>query len=248
VRFYPRYDTEPAAIDDALSILRLAIEDLVGGRVAPDVSTVKTRVGTLAIPLDTVETIDLTPANFDAYKSQVLVVEQERYGTPPDAPEPSQGRGRLLLQFPMETLEATMANPHAIGIALRDRVSGRLVGYAIGSALEDHDEEGVSSDPHFGENNTFYLQAMATLPAVQNQVEIENCLLESLRERAITAGFAFLSTLIEDRLRTTGPAWFQNATVIEQIENYLRSGVDFAYLQAALQPALDQTAVVPPSS
>ena len=30
LRFYPRYDTEPSAIDEALSILRLAIEDLVG--------------------------------------------------------------------------------------------------------------------------------------------------------------------------------------------------------------------------
>src|SRR5204863_196639 len=27
VRFYPRYDTEPSAIDDAVSILRAAIED-----------------------------------------------------------------------------------------------------------------------------------------------------------------------------------------------------------------------------
>jgi len=62
---------------------------------------------------------------------------------------------RPLLQFPIETLEATVANPRAIGIAMRDRVSGRLVGYALGSALENHDEEGVTSDPHFGENNTF---------------------------------------------------------------------------------------------
>ena len=36
LRFYPRYDTEPSAIDEALSILRLAVEDLVGGRVAPE--------------------------------------------------------------------------------------------------------------------------------------------------------------------------------------------------------------------
>jgi 4-aminobutyrate aminotransferase-like enzyme len=249
LRFYPRYDTEPTAIDDALSILRLAIEDLVGGRVATDASpALKTRVGQLSIPLDTVETIDLTPENFDAYKTQVLAVEHERYGTPPDTSAAPHAGHQPLLKFQMETLEATMANPRAIGIALRDRVSGRLVGYALGSALENHDEEGVSSDPHFGENNTFYLQAMATLPAVQNHAEIENRLLESLRERAIAAGFAFLSTLIEDRLRTTGPEWFQNATVIEQIDNYLRSGVDFAYLQAALQPVLEPTAVPQTSS
>ena len=118
---------------------------------------------------------------------------------------------RPLLQFPLEMLEATMASPGALGIALRDRVSGRYVAYALGSALENHDEEGVASDPRFGENNTFYLQAMATLPAAQNDVELENHLLDLVRERAIAAGFAFLSTLIEDRLRETGPAWFQNS-------------------------------------
>ena len=142
---------------------------------------------------------------------------------------------RPLLQFPLETLEATVANPRAIGIALRDRVSGRFVGYALGSALENHDEEGVASDPRFGENNTFFLQAMATLPTVQNSVELENHLLDSLRERAIAAGFEFLSTLIEDRLRDTGPAWLRSAAVLERIDNYLRSGICFAYLQAALR-------------
>ena len=87
VRFYPRYDTEPSAIDEALSILRAAIEDLVGGRVAAEVSpALKVRVGTLSIPLDTVDVVDLTPANFGAHKLQILEVEQERYG--PAAPYP----------------------------------------------------------------------------------------------------------------------------------------------------------------
>ena len=71
----------------------------------------------------------------------------------------------------------------------RDRVSGRLVGYALGSALENHDEEGSASDPHAGEGNTFYVQALATLPAVQNQAELENALLDAVRERAIAARF-----------------------------------------------------------
>ena len=96
------------------------------------------------------------------------------------------------------------------------------MGYALGSALENHDEEGVGSDPRFGENNTFYLQAMATLPTVQNDVELENYLLESLRERAIAAGFEYLSTLIEERLLETGPAWFRTAAILERIDNYLR--------------------------
>ena len=77
---------------------------------------------------------------------------------------------------------------------------------------------------------------MATLPTVQNAVELENRLLESLRERALAAGFEFLSALIEDRLRETGPAWFRSAAILERIDNYLRSGNTFAYLQVALQP------------
>jgi 4-aminobutyrate aminotransferase-like enzyme len=239
LRFYPRYDTEPSAIDEALSILRLAIDDLVGGRGAADATpALKVRVGTLAIPLDTVELVDLTPASFDTYKLQIAEVEQERYGaSAPYPPDVLRSGRRPLLQFPVETLEATIGNPRAIGIALRDRVSGRLVGYAIGSALENHDEEGVSLDPRVGENSSFYLQAMATLPTVQNSAELENYLLDALRDRAIAAGFTFLSTLIEDRLRETGPEWLRNAAVLSRIDNYLRSGVRFAYLQAALQPS-----------
>ena len=76
-----------------------------------------------------------------------------------------------------------------------------LVGYALGSSLENHDEEGVDADPHFGENNTFYLQAMATSPAVRNDSDLENDLLDSLRACAVAAGFDVLSTLIEERLR-----------------------------------------------
>jgi len=241
VRFYPRYNTEPSAVDEALSILRLAVEDLVGTTVVPKPTTstpgVKTRVGTLSIPIETIETVDLSAENFDACKLQIFAVEQERYGSaaqyPPDVL--MEGR-RPLLQFPHETLEATVAYARAIGIALRDRVSGRVVGFVLGSALENHSEEGVSVDPRLGENNTFYLQAMAVLPTVQNTVDLENYLLESLRTRALAAGFEYLSTLIEDRLRETGPAWFQRAVVLERIDNYLRSGSDFAYLQVALQP------------
>ncbi|HYR91181.1 MAG TPA: aminotransferase class III-fold pyridoxal phosphate-dependent enzyme [Terriglobia bacterium] len=241
LRFYPRYNTEPAAIDEALSILRLAIEDLLGGHLAPEAITApETRVGTLAIPLDTVEIVDLSPAGFETHKLQIRAVEQERYGNlaqyPPDV---LRAERRPLLQFPLETLEATAANPRAIGIALRDRVSGRLVGYTVGSSLEDHDEEGVAADPRLGENNTFYLHAMATLPTVQNSVELENHLLELLRARAIAAGFEFLSTLIEDRLRDTGPAWLHDGAILKRIDNYLGSGVSFAYLQVPLQSAAE---------
>jgi 4-aminobutyrate aminotransferase-like enzyme len=250
VRFYPRYDTEPAVIEEALTILRQAVEDLVGTHTAGEAPPApKIRVGTLEFPLDTIEAVDLTPATFESYKSQILAVEQERYGAgTQEAPESQRGKRRPLLQLPLETLEATASSPSAIGIALRDRVSGRLVAYALGSALEFHDEEGVGSDPRFGENNTFYLQAMATLPTAQNASDLENLLFDLLRERAIAAGFEYLSTLIEDRLRETGPAWFRDAAVLERIENYLGGGSTFAYCQVPLQPVLEPDPAGQPST
>jgi hypothetical protein len=75
---------------------------------------------------------------------------------------------------------------------------------------------------------------MAIQPAVRNASELENHLLESIRERAIAAGFLFLSTMIEARVKDTGPSWFADAAVLERVENYLRSGMDFAYIQTAL--------------
>ncbi len=235
LRFYPRYDTEPSAIDEAVSILRRSIDDLIGGDVAPHaVPAPEIRVGTLAIPTDTIELIDVAPA-FDKWSAQIASVERERYGAVGEYPPDVLRAGRRpLLQFTADTLDATAASSRAIGLALRDRVSGRLVGYALGSALENHDEEGVGSDPHFGEQNTFYLQAMATLPTIANDVELQNVLLDTIRARAIAAGFEFLSTLIEERVRDTGPSWFRRAAVLERIENYLRSGTTFAYFQVAL--------------
>lgn len=236
VRFYPRYDMEPSAIDEALAILRLAIEDLVRGRVVPEtMPTPRVRVGTLAFPLDTIEDVALTPAVFDGVKLQIMAVEQERYGAVP--PDGAPAGHRPLLQYSLDALETTAANPRAIGLGLRDRVSGRFVGYALGSALENHDEEGVASDPRFGENNTFYLQAMAILPTVQNAAELENHLLETIRARAAEAGFEHFSTLIEDRLRETGPEWLRNAVIVDRFDNYLGGGVAFVYLQAPLTPA-----------
>jgi hypothetical protein len=78
---------------------------------------------------------------------------------------------------------------------------------------------------------------MATLSTVQNSTDLENFLLDALRDRAIRAGFEFFSTLIEERVVETGPEWIRRATIISRIDNYLRSGLPFVYLQAALQPA-----------
>ena len=228
VRFYPRYDTEPSAIDEALSILGDAIDDLVGGRLVSDATpALRIRVGTLTIPVDTLEVLDLTTETFEANKTQILQLEQERYD--PESP---------LLKYPSETLEATLKNPRAIGIGVRDRVSGRLVGYALGSALEDHDEEGISSDPRVGENDTFYLQALVVPPSVQNAAELENFLLDTLRPRAVATGYEYISTLIESRVLETAPDWFKVAVTHETLDNYLGSGATFAYLQAPLKTSI----------
>jgi 4-aminobutyrate aminotransferase-like enzyme len=225
IRFYPRYDTEPYAVAEALEILRASIEDLVGGRVLSDASqALRIRVGTFTMPLDTLDLVDITPATFDSQQTQILALESDRYD--PESP---------LLKYPAETLEATVKNTKPVGIALRDKVSGRLVGYALGSALEDHDEEGISSDPRAGENDTFYLQAITVSPSAQNAVELENCLLDAVRARALAAGYAYFSTLIDARSKDTGPAWLQGAAELERIENYLGSGTKFLYLQAPLK-------------
>jgi hypothetical protein len=182
--------------------------------------------------------VELTAAVFDTLKQQVADVEQARYGDAAQYPPDVLRAGhRPLLQYPLETLETTAADPRAIGIGLRDKVSGRLVGYALGSSLENHDEEGVASDPHFGENNTFYLQAIATLPTVQNAADLENCLLDAAHARAAAAGFEYLSVLIEERVRESGPAWLREGEVLRHIDNYLRSGIAFVYVQAALPRA-----------
>ncbi len=237
VRFYPRFNTEPYAIDEALSILRLAVEDVVGRAPSDAPGGVKVRVGTLEMPLDTIEVVDLVPATFESLKLQILAVEQERYGpTAPYPPDVLRAGRRPLLQFPLETLETTMGNSGAIGVAARDRVSGRLVGYVLGSALENHDEEGSASDPHTGEGNSFYLQALATVPTVQNQAELENALLDAVRERAIAARFEYLSTLIDERVVAAGPEWLRGAAVLDRFENYLRSGSAYVYVQADLKP------------
>jgi len=164
-----------------------------------------------------------------------MAVEIERYGGSSNyAPGILRAGRRPLLQFPLEMLQGTLANPGALGVVLRDRVSGRIVAYALGSALEDHDEEGVSSDPRLGERDTFYLQAMATLPSVKNHLEVESHLLDQLRARALASGYAYLSTLIEERFHGTGPAWFRDAQLVQTVPNYLRSGLSFVYLHASL--------------
>ena len=236
LRFYPRYDTEPYAIAEALAILRRAVEDLLRERAEPVLpGGPEMRVGTLECPPEAIDVLDISPGDFAEHGPGIVAVEFERYGGVSNYPPDVLRAGRRpLLQFPAEMLQGTLSNPGALCVALRDRVSGRIVAYALGSALENHDEEGVGADPRLGERDTFYLQAMATLPSVKNHVELESLMLDRLRTRALAAGYAYISTLIEERFRGVGPAWFRDAQLVQSFPNYLRSGLGFVYLNAPL--------------
>jgi hypothetical protein len=237
LRFYPRFDTEPYAIEEALAILRRSLDEIVGGKAANQALLgPELRVGCLDAPPEALEALEISAPTFASLRAEVMSVEVERYGAisqyPPDV---LKAGGRPLLQYQAETLETTIEHPRSLGVALRDRVSGRIIAYALGSAVENHDEEGVRDDPRNGENSTFYLQAMATLPSCRNMSEVENRLLDEMKARVAAKGFEHLSALIEDRVRETGPAWVKSASVLKRIDNYLRSGIRFVYLQAPMK-------------
>jgi 4-aminobutyrate aminotransferase-like enzyme len=234
LRFYPRYDMERGALGEALSLLRSAVGDLAGmgggavGR-APEI-----RVGTLEARPDTLDAVALAPGDASLLL-ELAALEAERYGGLAHyPPEVLKAGHRPLLQYPPETLQATLSTPRCCGVALRDRVSRRLVAYALGSALEDHDELGVREDPSFGEGDTVYLQAMAASPLLRNQTEVERLVLDAFRARAKELGFAGVSSLIEERVRETGPAWLRGSEAMESVDDYLHSGIRFVYLRARL--------------
>jgi 4-aminobutyrate aminotransferase-like enzyme len=238
LRFYPRYDMEPSALGEAMVLLRRAVEDMVAGkRTGSILRGPEIRVGTLEVKPGMLQPVELTVESSEEILPQVMAVEAERYGSwaryPPGTPK--DGR-RPLLQYPEETLRATLSSARSCGVALRDRVSGRLIAYAMGSPLENHDELGVRDDPRHGEHDTFYLQAMAVSPRMRNQAEIEAVVLDELRARVRRLGFEAISSLIEARLLETGPGWIRTATVLETVDDYLQSGIRFVYLQAAAGP------------
>jgi hypothetical protein len=194
-------------------------------------------MGTFDVPPGRIGILDLGPESFEALRSEIMAVERDRYGTSAQYPPDVLRHGRRpLLQYPESAIGATLANARSIGIALRDAATSRIVAYALGSPLENYDEEGVADDPRLGEGTTFYLQAMATRPSVGNAVELEVLLLDAVRERTLAAGYENLSTLIEARVRETGPAWLREASELRAIDDYLGSGIRFVYLQVKLPP------------
>jgi hypothetical protein len=240
LRFYPRYDTPAATLQEAADILAAAVEDILERGAAVPLGPLL-RLGPVTVPPASTEVVDLNAANFPEHRAGVMSVEIEQYGSlshyPPDVLK--EGR-RPLLQFPQDAIEDTLANARSIGLALR--FSGRVIAYAVGSPLENHDEEGVHDDPHHGEQHTFYLLAMAVHPAVENATEIECHLLEVLRDRVIAGGFERFASLLEERILQSGPPWLRSAEVLRVVDNYLRSGTRFVYLHTALMdPVSDGT-------
>ncbi len=235
LRVYARYDTEPYAIDEAMAILRSAVQDLLAGDTVAALGP-RVRVGAPCdVPLATIEAIDLSGDRLAELRAAIMPVEIERYGSVAQYPADVLKAGaRPLMQYPAEALESTMKNPRAIGVALHDPIAGKVIAYAVGSPLENYDEEGVLLDPCYGEGSTFYLQAMATLPSVKNQHDVENYLLDQMRERALIQGFHNLSTLIEDTTRAAAPRWLASGSVLKVVDNYLRSGVRFVYVRATI--------------
>ena len=78
-------------------------------------------------------------------------------------------------------------------------------------------------------------------PSLKNQAEVETLVLDAFRARAEWMGFTAISTLIEARVLETGPAWLKAATVVETIEDYLRSGEKFVYVRAAVGGATTES-------
>ncbi len=244
LRFYPRYDTPEATIREAMEILAVAVGDILARGAAVPLGPLL-RVGTVIVPPGSAEVIELDSRNFPEMRAGIMAVEIERYGSLSNYPADALHEGRRpLLQFPVEAIEGSLASPRSVGVALR--FSGRIIAYAVGSPLENYGEEGVHDDPYFGEHQAYYLQAMAVDPAVQNATEIEHELLDLLRTRVIAQGYQRLSALVEERFHQDGPAWLRAAEVLKVVDNYLRSGQRFVYLQAAL-PEREPTGAVTPS-
>ena len=235
LRFYPRYDTPETTIREAIEILAVAVEDiLTRGATAPLGPLF--RVGPMTVPPAGTVVIELDSRNFPEHQAGLMAVEIGRYGSlaqyPPDVLH--EGR-RPLLQFPIEAIEGALANARSVGLALL--FSGRIIAYAVGSPLENYDEEGVHDDPHYGEQQTYYLLAMAVDPSVENAAEIEHHLLDLLRSRVIAQGYLSFSTLVEERFHRTGPPWLRSAEVLRVVDNYLRSGQRFVYMHTTLATA-----------
>jgi hypothetical protein len=222
-------------IEEALAILENSVAD-IAGRASHISRGPLMRVGSLDLPLASLDVVELNAKTWAQWSSQVMALEADCYGSSSQYPPDVLRAGRRpLIQYPLEALETTIHHARSAGVALYDRFAGRLVAYVVGAPLENYDEDGVIDDPHYGENNVFYMQAFAALPSVRNRVEVMNHALERLRVKITELGYSYLSALVEAQLLEVGPDRMRQATVLKTIDNYLKSGIRFVYLQMELQ-------------
>ncbi|MBF0107234.1 MAG: aminotransferase class III-fold pyridoxal phosphate-dependent enzyme, partial [Deltaproteobacteria bacterium] len=235
LRFYSRYDTPQPVIDEALTLLKKSIDDVLADKPA-NVQGTAASGDVVAMLLSQTKIREIEPANFAQLKSGIMGVEKASYGSINRYPPDVQRVGRRpLLQYPADALETSISNARSIGIALCDQVTGRVIAYALGSPLENYDEAGVRDDPHYGESNTFYLQAMAVHPSVQNPTELVATMFDQLKNHAEALGFEHFSTFIEADVVAKAPQWLSSERTYHETENYLNSGIRFVYVRAPLK-------------
>jgi 4-aminobutyrate aminotransferase-like enzyme len=236
LRVYPRFDTEPYAMDEAFSIFERSIDAVLAGS-APLPPQPAAGSEPPAAPLARVKARELDKKIFGELKAQIMSVEKAAYGAIAQYPADVRKAGqRPLLQYPLSELRKSIGYARSAGVALLDEESGKVTAYALGSPLENYDEDGVRDDPHFGERNTFYLQAMAVLPSLPNRRELAGQLLSRMRSRAAEMGYEQLSLLVEAEVLEMAPEELAGAVVLNTFENHLRSGRRFVYLQVPLAP------------
>ena len=170
-----------------------------------------------------------------AHKLQILAVEQERYGAAAQYPPDVLRAGRRpLLQFQLETLEATMASPARSGsrcaTACRDDSSGTR-----SAARSRTTTRKVSARIRASARTTRSIcRRWRRCPP--RRTTSSSRTVAGVAARACDRG-RIRVPLDADRGSAARhrPGVVPTAAVLERIDNYLGSGVCFAYLQAALK-------------
>ena len=188
------------------------------------------------MPLETIETLPLTPSLFETLKLQIVAVEQERYGDadvlsgrraacrpPAAAAVPARNAGSDDGAIP-----ARSASPCAI--ASRDGSSA--TGWAARSRTTTRKGSPPTRTP--ATTTRSFCRRWRRCRPCRTPPRSRTCCSTRCGSARSPKDSPILSTLIEERLLTTGPAWLKAATVLERIDNYLRSGITFVYLQAPL--------------
>lgn len=142
-----------------------------------------------------------------------------------------------LLRYSHASLMRTVQMANSACCIARDRATGELIGYALGSPLEHHDEMGTRLDVNLLKHNTFFIQHSVVSPCVTNIFDVSRALFDRLFERVSairSSRFEYMSALLDYEVVTQGSSWMSTAKVWFLIPNYCMSGQSFAYVSAPL--------------